>query len=169
MKKLISVIGIIVLLLLSGCDLGAEHKNIGEKSEFCLISETIVIELNMDISKVNKEPISVALGSGDGFDWAVNQYDDIEIKTLLSDDDKNIINRISTQSPNYETARGIRVGDGVAKLLDLHKEDLAHSKSPEAEYYLFDPEDDIGFKKIYFYIDKNDAIHTIVMEDGIDG
>ena len=95
MKKLIAVIGAMLILLISGCtpdsNQEVEHKDKEEKSEFCLISETATIELNTDISKLNMETISAENGSGDGFKWTINKYRDIEIKTVLSDDNKNII------------------------------------------------------------------------------
>ncbi len=172
MKRLIAILGAMLMLLISGCapdsNKVSEHKNKEEKSEFCLISETATIELNTDISKIDMEPISTENGSGDGFKWIINKYSDIEIKTLLSDDNKNIINKISTTSPAYKTTKGVKVGDSVEKLTELYKEYLVHSKSVEFDYYLFDPENDIGFRKIYFYIE-NDTINKIVIEDGIDG
>ncbi len=172
-KKLIFAISIIGLLLVSGCVPGSNQttdyqKNLEGKSDFCLYSKTETIELNTDISKVKMEPISVEYGSGDGFKWTESKYEDVEIKTLTSDDGKSMINKISTKSSSYETTRGIRVGDNITKLEDLYKESLIFSESVESCYYLYDPEDDIGFKKIYFYI-KNNTINMIVIEDSIDG
>ena len=92
----------------------------------------------------------------------------IEIKALISDDNKSIINKISTESAVYETSRGIKVGDNTRKLRDLYKEHLAYSESVERKYYVYDPENDIGFKRIYFYVD-DDIINEIIIEDGIDG
>ena len=147
---------------------GKNENDEKSKSEFCLISEETIIELNSDLSKVQMKPIRVENGSGDGFKWTDNKYDNIEIKALISDDNKSIINKISTESAVYETSRGIKVGDNTRKLRDLYKEHLAYSESVERKYYVYDPENDIGFKRIYFYVD-DDIINEIIIEDGIDG
>lgn len=139
-----------------------------EKTEFCLVSKNTIIELDSDMSKLQMKPISVEPGSGDGFRWTDNKYEDVEIKALISDDNKSIINKISTESPAYETSRGIKVGDSVTKLEDTYKEDLTYSQSVERKYYVYDPDNDIGFKRIFFYVENN-AIYKIIIEDGIDG
>ena len=147
---------------------GGYEKDEKNKTEFCFIAENVIIELNSDISNIHMEPISVESDFGDGFKWTNNKYENVEIKTLLSDDNKNMINKISTKSSDYKTTRGIKVGDNTAKLKHLYKEYLTYSESDERKYYMYDPEDDIGFKRIYFYVEK-DIIEKIIIEDGIDG
>ena len=186
MKNNILILVIISLLLLIGCKDDNPQKvsppesendktftTVGygeeeEKTEFCLISESVIIQLNTDLSQLHMEPISVENGSGDGFKWTDNKYEDVEIKALISDDNKSIINKISTESSAYETTGGIKVGDSVVKLKDVYEEDLIYSESIERNYYLYDPDNDIGFNKIYFYC-TNDTITRIVIENGIDG
>ncbi|MBE7029577.1 MAG: hypothetical protein E7405_04950 [Ruminococcaceae bacterium] len=148
--------------------IGGKEKQLETKTEFCLVSKTNIIEINSDIEKLNMEPLSVEHGAGDGFKWTIHKYSDIEIKTLLSDNNKSVINKISTKSPVYRTIRYIGVGDSVSKLIDSYKNDLEYSWSIEKSYYVFDPQNDIGFKRIFFYID-NDIINEIIIEDGIDG
>ena len=170
MKK-VFLLSLVMLLLVSGCASGMNQTNentIEAESEFCLISDEETIELGMDISEVTMEPISTEQGSGDGFRWTINKYDNIEVKTLLTDDQKNVINKASTESPTYHTPRGIKPGDSVSKLKEMYPKHLAHSQSPEIEYYVFDPEDDIGFLRIYFYIE-DDSVIQIMIENGIDG
>ncbi len=167
MKKAIAVMCAVTLLLISGCAGGYEENEM-VVSEFCLISDDVIIELNADIAKIDIEPLSVEYGSGDGFKWTINKYEDVEIKTLLSDENINLINKVSTEAPLYKTTRGIKVGDDITKLEKLYNEYLTYSKSPEKTYYVYDPEDDIGFKRIYFYV-KNNKISKIIIEDGIDG
>lgn len=189
MKKITLILLMITLVMITGCKdnktkniylpeakndkiyttVGGKNENDEKsKSEFCLISEETIIELNSDLSKVQMKPIRVENGFGDGFKWTDNKYDNIEIKALISDDNKSIINKISTESAVYETSRGIKVGDNTRKLRDLYKEHLAYSESVERKYYVYDPENDIGFKRIYFYVD-DDIINEIIIEDGIDG
>ena len=189
MKKLILFLVIIALLMISGCKdnkpkniylpeakndkiyttVGGENENAeNSKTEFCLISESAIIELNSNLSKLMMEPISVEQGSGDGFKWTDNKYEDVEIRALISDDNESIINKISTESAAYETARGIKVGDNTKKLKDLYKEYLTYSESIERKYHVYDPDNDIGFKRIFFYVE-NDVINKIIIEDGIDG
>ena len=184
MKKLTLFMMVIALLAIAGCKDSKkelylpEAKNdkiyttIGEddkyQTEFCLISPKTIIELNLDIKKLNMQPVSVEYGSGDGFKWTENKYEDVLIKALISDNNKEIINRITTTSSNYETVRGIKVGDSVSKLTNTYKDNLEYSESTEKSYYIYDPENDIGFKRIFFYVD-NDIINEIVIEDGIDG
>lgn len=146
---------------------GGDKQEDKKQTEFCLISTDTAIELNSDIEKVNLKPLSVEHGSGDGFKWTENKYADVVIKVLYSDDGKGFINRITTTSPNYETARGLKVGDGVSKLTDTY-DDLKYSETIEESYYVYDPETDIGFKRIFFYVE-NDSVREIVVEDGIDG
>jgi len=186
MKKITFVLMIITFLMFAGCKdddqkslylpetkndnistaiAGNENK---DKSEFCLISQNVIIELNTDMSKLQIQPTSVEQGSGDGFRWIINKYDDVEIKALISDDNKSIINKISTESTAYQTSRGIKVGDSVVTLKDMYKENLIYSESVEMKYYMYDPDNDIGFNRIYFYC-TNDTITRIVIENGIDG
>ena len=136
--------------------------------EFCLISENTIIELNSDMANISMKPTSVEHGSGDGFKWTDNKYEDVEIRAMISDDNKSIINKISTESTAYETTRGIKVGDNTKKLKDLYKDYLTYSESIERKYYVYDPDNDIGFKRIFFYVE-NDVINKIIIEDGIDG
>lgn len=139
-----------------------------EKSEFCLVKEDTIIELNTDMSKLQLQPTSVEQGSGDGFKWTINKYEDVEIKALISDDNKSIINKISTESADYQTTRGIKVGDSVITLKDVYNEHLIYSESVEKKYYMYDPDNDIGFNRIYFYC-TDDTITKIIIENGIDG
>ncbi len=186
MKKITLILVMIALITITGCKdnntknlylpeakndkiyttVGGDEEK--EKTEFCLVSKNAIIELNSDMSKLQIQPTSVEQGSGDGFRWTDNKYEDVEIKALISDDNKSIINKISTESPAYETSRGIKVGDSVTKLKDTYKENLTYSESVERKYYVFDPDNDIGFKRIYFYVE-NDAVNKIIIEDGIDG
>lgn len=189
MKKLTLILVVLACLTITGCKdnnpknlylpeakndkiyttVGGENEDDEKsKSEFCLISEDTIIELNSDLLKLQMKPIRVENGSGDGFKWTDKKYDNIEIKALISEDNRSIINKISTESDAYETSRGIKVGDNTRKLKDLYKEYLAYSESVERKYYIYDPENDIGFKRIYFYVD-NDIINKIIIEDGIDG
>lgn len=186
MKKITLILLMIMLLMIAGCkDDNQENlylpeaKNdkiyttVGgneekEKTEFCLVSKNTIIELNTDISKLQMQPTSVEQGSGDGFRWTNNKYEDVEIKALISDDNKSIINKISTESTAYQTSRGIKVGDSVVKLKDMYKENLTYSESVERKYYMYDPDNDIVFNRIYFYC-TNDTITRIVIENGIDG
>lgn len=186
MKKITLILLMITLLMVAGCK-DYNQKNIHlpetendkiyttvggneekEKTEFYLASKNTIIELNTDISKLQMQPTSVEQGSGDGFRWTNNKYEDIEIKALISDDNKSIINKISTESTAYQTSRGIKVGDSVVKLKDMYKENLIYSESVERKYYMYDPDNDIGFNRIYFYC-TNDTITRIVIENGIDG
>ncbi|MEE1258459.1 MAG: hypothetical protein UHN47_18435, partial [Lachnospiraceae bacterium] len=97
-----------------------------------------------------------------------NKYEDVEIRAMISDDNESIISKISTESAAYETTRGIKVGDNTKKLKDLYKDYLIYSESIERKYYVYDPDNDIGFKRIFFYVE-NDVINKIIIEDGIDG
>ena len=188
MKKITLILLMITLLMLTGCKdnkknlylpeaendkiyttIGGEVENKTQaETEFCLISEKVIIELNSDMANISMVPINIKQGSGDGFKWTDNKYEDVEIKALISDDNKSIINKISTESAVYETARGIKVGDNTKKLKELYKEYLTFSESIERKYYVYDPDNDIGFKRIFFYVE-NDVINKIIIEDGIDG
>ena len=188
MRKLTLILVVIALLTIVGCKDnkknlylpetkndklyttigGEDEKKTQAETEFCLISENALIELNSDMANISMVPINVEQGSGDGFKWTENKYADIQIKALLSDDDKWFVNKITTNSSAYETARGISVGDSVSKLKDTYKDNLEYSESIEKSYYVYDPENDIGFKRIFFHVE-NDSINEIVIEDGIDG
>ena len=188
MKKITLILLMTTLLMITGCkdnkkDLylpkakndkvyttigGEDKKKTQAETEFCLISENAFIELNSDMANISMVPINFEQGSGDGFKWTENKYADIQIKALLSNDDKWFINKIITNSSVYETARGICVGDSVSKLKDTYKDNLEYSESIEKSYYVYDPENDIGFKRIFFHVE-NDSINEIVIEDGIDG
>ncbi len=184
MKKVTIFLLMITLLMVAGCK--DDNKNnlylpeakndeiftsVGgdeERSEFCLVKANTIIELNTDMSKLQMQPTSVEHGSGDGFKWTINKYEDVEIKALISDDNKSIINKISTESADYQTSRGIKVGDSVSTLKDVYNEYLMYSESVEKKYYMYDPDNDIGFNRIYFYC-TDDTITKIVIENGIDG
>lgn len=188
MKKLTLILLMITLLMITGCKDnkknlylpeatddkiyttigGEEEKETQTEMEFCLISENTIIELNSDMANISMKPTSVEHGSGDGFKWTDNKYEDVEIRAMISDDNKSIINKISTESTAYETTRGIKVGDNTKKLKDLYKDYLTYSESIERKYYVYDPDNDIGFKRIFFYVE-NDVINKIIIEDGIDG
>ena len=171
MMKKVFLLSFIIILFVSGCASGVNQTNentIEVESGFCLLTENVRIKLGMDISEVTMEPISTEQGSGDGFRWTINKYDNIEVKTLLTDDQKNVINKASTESPAYHTPRGIKPGDSVTKLKETYPKHLTYSQSPEKEYCVFDPEDDLGFHRIYFYIE-DDSVSRIVLENGIDG
>ncbi|MBE5938726.1 MAG: hypothetical protein E7265_11980 [Lachnospiraceae bacterium] len=188
MKKLSLILVILALLTVTGCKDnkknlylpeakndniyttigGEDEKKTQAETEFCLISESTIIELNSDLSELLMKPTHVEKGSGDGFKWTDNKYEDVEIRAQISDDNKSIINKISTESAVYETTRGIKVGDNTKKLKELYKEYLTYSESIERKYYVYDPDNDIGFKRIFFYVE-NDVINKIIIEDGIDG
>ena len=121
--------------------------------------------LNEDINLFSKEPISEEEGRGDGFHWKDYVYDDIEIHALIGDDGIERCNRIITTSQNYKTPREIKVGDSLEELLKLYPE---ASKDPWNNIYIYHPEDEIGFNRIFFTL-KNDVIIEIKLENGIDG
>ncbi len=176
MKKIfISSIIAAICLFTTSCDKGIRTSDVIEipdiaVSEFALCSGDLRIALNGDIAHLKKEPIKVKDGSGDGFSWREYEYYDISVKALKSDDSDitNII-KITTSSPDYKTSNGIKVGDSVEVLKELYKEHLFYQKNTDSgNYYLYDPENDIGFKKIRFYIE-DETIKTIELEDCIDG
>lgn len=168
-KKGILLIISVITLIFAGCSYGMDKEPLQEKkTEFSLISQNEIFELNSDISNINLEPVKVEYGSGDGFKWTNNYYADIEIKALYSDDNTTSIIKISTKSSLYETPKGIKVGDVVEKLVNAYREDLLHPEYVDKEYYVYDPENDIGFNRIYFCIE-NDVINEIIIENGIDG
>lgn len=142
-------------------------------TEFCLItSEGKIYELNSEMPFVNIKPTNVESGSGDGFKWEIYTYPTIEIKALISDDGKKYINKITTTSSGFKTPRGIEIGDDEGKLLEAYNgEDLKISylgRTPGYFGYMYDPEDDIGFNKIFFDFE-NSKIERITIENCIDG
>ncbi len=177
MKKIIiATILAVMTLFLIGCNNSttepAKQENVDSPtSDFCLISENKVYELNSEMPFANIKPTNVESGSGDGFKWEIYTYPDIEIKALISEDGKKYINKITTTSSVFHTPRGIKVGDDESKLLEAYKDDLKLSfigRLPGYFGYMYDPEDDVGFNKIYFDF-RDDKIERIVVENGIDG
>ena len=110
MKKVTFILIMITLLMIVGCKVDnkknsylPEAKNdeifttVGgdeERSEFCFVKEDTIIELNTDMSKLQMQPTSVEQGSGDGFKWTINKYEDVEIKALISDDNKALLTKL---------------------------------------------------------------------------
>ncbi len=123
-------------------------------------------KLNADMSTIIDTPISENEGRGDGFHWKEYTYEDIFVKALIGDDDTTGIILISTTSSNYKTPREISVGDSLQKLQEKYPSDLVKANSDEI-YYIYEPQD-VGFNRIYFYIE-NDVITKIALENGIDG
>ena len=115
------------------------------------------------------EAINVKEDSGDGFQWKDYLYDDAVITALITDDNTESIIKITTTSDNYKTPRGIKVGDNLELLKELYKDNLVKGLTDSNEtYYIYDSEDDIGFNRIYFYLE-NDNISKIEVINGIDG
>lgn len=123
-------------------------------------------KLNADMSTISKEPISEIEGRGDGFHWKEYTYEDIFVKALIEDNNTTGIILISTTSNNYRTPRDIKVGDTLQDLQEKYKDELTKANSDET-YYIYKPQD-VGFNRIYFYIE-NDIITEIKLENGIDG
>jgi len=176
MKKRHYITLFALVVLLFGCTSKTEkivEREIPENidTEFCLISQDgKIYELNSEFPFANIKPMSVESGSGDGFKWEIYTYPTIEIKALISDDGKKYINKITTTSSDFQTPRGIRVGDDEEKLLEAYKDDLKISYLDRTGFfgYMYDPEDDIGFNKIFFDF-KDYKIERIVIENCIDG
>jgi len=171
---------LLMAVLLTGCKTASQKPNAKNvlqdetqiESQFCLISENRIYELNDEMPFANIKPMKVESGAGDGFKWEIYTYPDIEIKVLISDDNKKYFNKITTTSSDYHTPSGIKVGDDFEKLSEAYKEDFGLYGSIEGsegvEIYAYDPEHDVGFNRIFFYIENN-VINKIVLEDGIDG
>ncbi len=176
MKKIIITILLVALCLLtSSCNKEVDMSNVFENSdnimpEFVLHSKDFDIALNGDITHLKKEPIKVTDGSGDGFIWSEYEYYDITVKALKTDDDdKTNIIKITTSSSAYETNKGIKVGDNAERLKEIYNEHLYYQENIDnGDNYLYDPQDDLGFKKIRFYVE-DEIIKTIELEDTIDG
>ncbi len=176
MKKIITKIILVILcFIVTGCNNDVELPKSTDvlntkKSEFCLISADNTYELNLEMPFANIKPTNVESGSGDGFKWEIYTYPDIEIKVLISEDGKKYINEITTTSCDYKTSRGIKVGDDLEELSEVYKEELEVFAYMEngPTVYMYDPEDDIGFNKIYFYI-YDGVINRITLINGIDG
>ena len=138
-------------------------------TEFALLADGFTINLNSDISTLNMEAINVKEDSGDGFQWKDYLYEDAVITALITDDNTESIIKITTTSDNYKTPRGIKVGDNLELLKELYKDNLVKGLTDSNEtYYIYDSEDDIGFNRIYFYLE-NDNISKIEVINGIDG
>ncbi len=146
-------------------DITADAIESVRNKELLLLSEDS-IQLNADVSTIDKEPISVKEGRGDGFNWNDYLYEDVSVRALIGDDKSTRIIRISTTSNNYKTPRDIKVGDGLEKLLKKYPEDLSKALS-DKECYIYVPQS-IGVNRIYFYLEK-DIITKIVIENSIDG
>ena len=135
--------------------------------ELMLLSEDgMKFKLNADMSTISQVPISEIEDRGDGFHWKEYTYEDIFVKALIGDDTTTGIILISTTSNNYKTPRGIKVGDTLQDLHEKYKDELAKANSDET-YYIYEPQD-VGFNRIYFYIE-NDTIIKISLDNGIDG
>ena len=178
MKKLTLILLMITLLMITGCKDnkknlylpeatndkiyttigGEEEKETQTEREFCLISENTIIELNSDMANISMKPTSVEHGSGDGFKWTDNKYEDVEIRAMISDDNESIISKISTESAAYETTRGIKVGDNTKKLKDLYKALVEISRLQGKNYVAI--EDGISGLRM-----ANEAISRCSLED----
>ena len=174
-KALISILLIMFCILTVSCNKDIKTSDNVESpdiavSEFALYSANAGVALNADISQFEKEPIKVKDGSGDGFSWREYEYYDITVKALKVDDsDKTNVIKIMTSSPNYITNRGIKTGDSIYLLKERYHEYLYYQENTDkGNYYLYDPENDLGFKKIRFYVE-DEIIKTIELEDTIDG
>ena len=55
----------------------------------------------------------------------------------------------------------------MQKLQEKYPEDLEKANSDKI-WYVYNPQNDLGFNRIYFYIE-NDVITRIIIENGIDG
>lgn len=176
MKKIFVLILLIAISLsTSSCKQEVDFSDVAGNPgnitpEFALHSDEIDIALNGDITHLKKEPIKVTDGSGDGFKWSEYEYYDITVKALKTDDgDKTNIIKITTSSSAYETNKGIKVGDNVERLKEIYNEHLYYQENIDnGDNYLYDPQDDLGFKKIRFYVE-DEIIKTIELEDTIDG
>lgn len=138
--------------------------------EFTLISDKSKATLGADFKTFEKEPISKKEDRGDGFHWIDYAYDDINVTAMFDGDDVNqYIHVIETTSSNYETFRGIKVGDSLESLKNTYLEDLNQNiwNTAETEYVYYSPEK-YGFNRIFFFL-KNDVITRIRIENGIDG
>lgn len=171
---------LLITAFLTGCKTSSQKPDTKQvlqevnqtKSEFCLISDDHIYELNDEMLFANIKPMKVESGAGDGFKWEIYTYPNVEIKVLISDDNKKFYNKITTTSSDYHTPRGIKVGDNFEKLSEAYKEEFDLYGSTEdsegVEIYVYDPEHDVGFNKIFFYIENN-VINKIILENGIDG
>lgn len=174
-KTIISILLVVLCFLTVSCNKEVSLSDVVENPdntmpEFVLHSKDFDIALNGDITHLKKEPIKVKDGVGDGFRWSEYEYYDITVKALKTDEAgiTNII-KITTSSPEYETSKGIRVGDSAERLKELYNEYLYYQENADTgDNYLYDPEDDLGFKKIRFYVE-DEVIKTIELEDTIDG
>lgn len=138
--------------------------------EFCLVNDEMRVVLNAEMTEFNKEPIEVKEERMDGFHWKDYKYDDIEIRANLNDENnRTMITKILTSSDKYKTLRGIKVGDNLELLKELYPDDLIKAlTNPDENVYIYEPQDDLGFNRIYFYLE-NDVITEIKIENGIDG
>jgi len=173
-KIIISILISVTCLLTVSCNKQIDFSNVVSNpditlSDFALYSDDSEIALNADITNFKREPIKVKEGSGDGFSWREYEYYDIIVKALMTDEGGTNVVKITTSSANYKTSKGIKVGDNIELLKELYNEKLYYQENIDnGNYYLYDPEDDLGFKKIRFYAE-NEVIKTIELEDTIDG
>ena len=141
-------------------------KNVQNKELLLLSEENTVFRLNSDVSTINKEPISVKDGRGDGFRWKEYSYEDVLVRALIGDDNSTQVISISTTSDRYKTPRDIKVGDSLKNLQEKYPENLTKALSDEF-CYIYVPQN-IGVNRIYFYVENN-VITKITIENGIDG
>jgi hypothetical protein len=175
MKKVFACILLIAICILTAsCNNDVSFSDVVKnpditEAEFALYSGDLSIALNTDITNFKKEPIKVKDGSGDGFSWSEYEYYDITVKALKTDDGTTNVIKITTSSSDYVTSKGIKVGDNTELLKERYDEYLYYQENIDnGDYYLYDPENDLGFKKIRFYVE-DEIIKTIEMEDTIDG
>ncbi len=138
--------------------------------EFTLILGETKATIGAEFTTFKKVPVSQKEDRGDGFHWIDYTYDDIEITAMFDGEDvKQYIHAMQTTSSNYQTPRGIKVGDSLESLQSAYPEDLTKNiwNTEETEYVYYSPEK-YGFNRIFFYL-KNDSIIRIRIENGIDG
>lgn len=147
-----------------------DNENNNQETEFALLSGNSKLVLGKEITDFPKVPISTTENRGDGFVWDDIAYDDIQIRVVKNTDDgSHPILEMVTTSNNYETPRGIKVGDDAKTLEEAYLGYIEKDHHGDwGDYYIFSPEDELGFFKIMFYTE-NDVITKISVFDGIDG
>jgi len=141
-----------------------------QETEFALISGNSKLVLGKEITDFSKVPISTTENRGDGYVWDDIVYDDIKIRVVKNTDDGSYpILEMVTTSNNYETPRGIKVGDDAETLKEAYLGYIEKDYHGDwGDYYIFHSEDKFGFCKIMFYTE-NDVITKISVFDRIDG
>ncbi len=141
-----------------------------QETEFALISGNSKLVLGKEITDFPKVPVSTTENRGDGYVWDDIVYDDIKIRVVKNTDDgSHPILEMETTSNNYETPRGIKVGDDAEALKEAYLGYIEKDHHGDwGDYYIFNPEDEFGFFKIMFYTE-NDVITKISVFNGIDG